>query len=87
MVELVATSDRGLTSERTQSTARPAGEPTARPSDRPTGRRIPVRRGFEFYEDQLVALKKRSLQEQLDGKSGNMSQMVRDALDEYLKKH
>jgi hypothetical protein len=73
--------------ERTQSTARPAGEPTARPSDRPTGRRIPVRRGFEFYEDQLVALKKRSLQEQLDGKSGNMSQMVRDALDEYLKKH
>ena len=58
-----------------------------RPSDRPTGRRIPVRRGFEFYEDQLVALKKRSLQEQLDGKSGNMSQMVRDALDDYLKKH
>lgn len=77
--------------EGTQSTdrptARPDGEPTTRPPDRPTGRRIPVRRGFEFYEDQLVALKKRSLQEQLDGESGNMSQMVRDALDDYLKKH
>jgi hypothetical protein len=77
--------------EGTQSTgrptARPDGEPTTRPPARPTGRRIPVRRGFEFYEDQLVALKKRSLQEQLDGKSGNMSQMVRDALDDYLKEH
>src|SRR5215218_8731199 len=59
-------------------TARPSGEPVTRPPDRPTGRRIPVRRGFEFYEDQLVALKKRSLQEQFDGKSGNMSQMVRE---------
>ena len=77
--------------EGAQSTDRPTGRPdgvaTTRPPDRPTGRRIPVRRGFEFYEDQLVALKKRSLQEQLDGKSGNMSQMVRDALDDYLKKH
>jgi len=62
------------------------GEPVERRHDRPTGRRIPVRRGFEFYEDQLVTLKKISLQEQLDGKPGNMSQMVREALDEYLKK-
>src|SRR5215207_3392950 len=58
-----------------RTTGRPDGEPTTRPADRPTGRRIPVRRGFEFYE------------EQLDGKSGNMSQMVRDALDDYLKRH
>src|SRR5215469_9236538 len=64
-------------------TKRLTGEPTERRSDRPTGRRVPVRRGFEFYEDQLITLKKISLQEQLDGKSGNMSQMVREALDEY----
>jgi hypothetical protein len=67
-------------------TGRPPGEPVARRNDRPTGRRVPVRRGFEFYEDQLMALKKLSLEEQMDGQSGNMSQMVREALDDYLAK-
>ncbi len=61
-------------------------QPTGRPGGRTTGRRVPIRRGFEFYSDQLVALKKLSLQDQLDGKTGNMSQMVREAVDEYLKK-
>jgi hypothetical protein len=32
-----------------------------------------------------VTLKKLSLQEQLEGKAGNMSQMVREALDNYLR--
>jgi hypothetical protein len=45
-----------------------------------------IRRGFEWYEDQLVALKRLSLQEQMEGRSGSMSEMVREALDEYLKK-
>jgi hypothetical protein len=31
-------------------------------------------------------LKKLSLAEQLEGKPGSMSQMVRDGLDDYLKK-
>jgi hypothetical protein len=64
--------------------------PTARPQDEPTGRpdnkRILVRRGFEWYEDQLNALKRLSIQEQLEGKQGSMSAMVREALDDYLKK-
>jgi hypothetical protein len=65
-----------------QATARPGDEPTNRPPDRvTTTRRIPVRRGFEFYEDQLTALKRMSLQQQMDGKSGSMSAMMRDALD------
>jgi hypothetical protein len=67
-------------------TARPDGEAVYQPDDRPTGKGILVRRGFEWREDQLRALKKLSLQEQLEGKQGSMSQMVRDALDEYLKK-
>ena len=45
-----------------------------------------MRRSFEWYADQLKALKKLSLEEQMEGKAGNMSQMVRDALDDYLKK-
>jgi hypothetical protein len=67
-------------------TGRPTGEPVVRRTGRPTGRRVPVRRGFEFYEDQLMALKRLSLEEQMDGESGNMSQMVREALDDYLAK-
>lgn len=60
--------------------------PTARPDDRTIGKGILVRRGFEWREDQLRALKQLSLKEQLEGKPGSMSQMVRDALDEYLKR-
>jgi hypothetical protein len=67
-------------------TSRPDGEAVYRPDDRPTGKGILVRRGFEWREDQLRALKKLSLQEQMEGKPGSMSQMVRDALDEYLRR-
>jgi hypothetical protein len=74
----------GLTTDR--ATARPGDEATYRPDDRLTGKGILVRRGFEWREDQLRALKKLSLQEQLEGKPGSMSQMVREALDEYLRR-
>jgi hypothetical protein len=69
-----------------RATARPGDEPTERPDDHPTGKGMLVRRGFEWREDQLRALKKLSLKEQLEGKPGSMSQMVRDALDEYLRR-
>jgi hypothetical protein len=65
---------------------RPDNEVTTRPGGVPTGRREFIRRGFEWYADQLRALKKLSLQEQMEDKPGNMSQMVREALDDYLKK-
>jgi hypothetical protein len=65
---------------------RPADEAATRPDDAQAGRREFIRRGFEWYADQLRALKKLSLEEQMEGKPGNMSQMVRDALDDYLKK-
>jgi hypothetical protein len=80
--------------QHSEPTARPVGEvakrssdeATTRPDSVPTGRREFIRRGFEWYADQLCALKKLSLEEQMEGKPGNMSQMVREALDDYLKK-
>lgn len=67
-------------------TARPGDESTYRPDHRPTAKGVLVRRGFEWREDQLRALKKLSIKEQIEGKPGSMSQMVRDALDDYLTK-
>src|SRR5688500_15566905 len=82
-------SDRGIPDAESSSQS-PSDRATARPQDEPTGRpdtkRILVRRGFEWYEDQLNALKRLSIQEQLEGKQGSMSAMVREALDDYLKK-
>jgi hypothetical protein len=59
--------------------------PNARTPVRPNGKRIITRNSFEIYEDQMDALRKLSLQEKMEGKLGSMSQMVRDAIDAYLK--
>jgi hypothetical protein len=67
-------------------TARPSDDPIGRSPDRVTNKRLLVRRAFEWYEDQLAALKRLSLQEQMDGKDGSMSAMVREAIDDYLRK-
>ncbi|MBT2451282.1 hypothetical protein J7F03_30280 [Streptomyces sp. ISL-43] len=69
-----------------KATARPGDEPAARLPDRPTGKRVLIRRGFEYGQDQLATLKKLSLEEQLEGGEGSMSAMVRQALDDYFKK-
>jgi|GEM_PF-2002238 len=50
------------------------------------GKRIITRNSFEIFEDQMDLLRKISLQEKMEGKLGSMSQMVRDAIDSYLKK-
>jgi hypothetical protein len=57
----------------------------ARTPVRPSGKRIITRNSFEIYEDQMDALRKLSLEEKMEGKLGSMSQMVRDAIDAYLK--
>lgn len=57
----------------------------ARTPVRTNGKRIITRNSFEIYEDQMDSLRKISLQEKMDGKLGSMSQMVRDAIDAYLK--
>ena len=53
--------------------------------------RTPVRRqltryAFEFYQDQVEDLRHIALEEKLKGGKGNMSEMVREAVDEYLEK-
>ena len=58
----------------------------ARPPVRPSGKRIITRNSFEIYEDQMDSLRKFSLHEKMGGKLGSMSQMVREAIDSYLKK-
>jgi hypothetical protein len=45
-----------------------------------------VRRTFDFYEEQIAYLKQESLREQLDGKEGSMNAMVREAIDDWIKK-
>jgi hypothetical protein len=65
-----------------RSTDRPIGGPAGRPN----GRRIPTRRAFEIFEDQINALRQLSYQEKMNGGLGSMSNMVREAIDEYLNK-
>jgi hypothetical protein len=54
---------------------------------RANGKRIITRNSFEIFEDQMDSLRERSFQEKRRGTLGSMSAMVRDAIDEYLRKH
>jgi hypothetical protein len=58
----------------------------ARTPERPFGKRIITRNSFEIFEDQMESLRKLSFQEKMEGKLGSMSQMMREAIDDYLKK-
>jgi hypothetical protein len=77
-----------------QEAERPNNQPSqtipervnARTPVRPNGKRIITRNSFEIYEDQMEALRKLSFQEKMEGKLGSMSQMMREAIDDYLKK-
>ncbi len=53
---------------------------------RTPGRRKLVRHPFEFYEDQVAELRRISLEAQLRGEKTSMSEIVRRALDEYLRR-
>lgn len=45
-----------------------------------------VRRTFDFFEDQIGYLTKVSLEERLAGKETSMNSMIREAIDDYMKK-
>jgi hypothetical protein len=68
--------------KRTSEASSPQREPG---TPRPTKRGF-VRRSFDFYEDQVSYLTKVSLQERLAGGEGSMNAMVREAVDDYIKK-
>lgn len=52
----------------------------------PKKQRSITRYAFEFYQDQLDLLRRISLEEKMQGEKGSMSEMVREALDDYLAK-
>ena|SRR5438067_1947077 len=45
-----------------------------------------VRRSFDFYEDQIKYLTHESLEDRLAGREGSMNAMVREAIDDWIKK-
>ena len=49
-------------------------------------KRATKRYSFEFYIDQVETIRKMRLQAQIEGKNLNQSDIVRQALDEYLQK-
>ena len=40
----------------------------------------------KFYQDQVEELRRLSLEEKMQGEKGSMSEMVREAIDDYLTK-
>jgi len=60
--------------------------PSPLASATPSLKRSFVRRTFDFYEEQIAYLKQESLREQLEGKEGSMNAMVREAIDDWIKK-
>ena len=76
----------------TETEQRPFVEAEVRPSPSAPVRtpvrikRTITRYAFEFFQDQIETLKKFSIEEQIRGEKGSMSQMVREALDAYIAK-
>lgn len=64
--------------------APPAGPSPARTPVRV--RRSITRYAFEFFQDQVESLKGFSIEEQIRGEKGSMSEMVREAVDAYIAK-
>ena len=62
-----------------------SGQQPGQPATRSLKRSF-VRRTFDFYEEQIAYLKQESLREQLEGKEGSMNAMVREAIDDWIKK-
>jgi hypothetical protein len=55
-------------------------------SSKPTKRAI-IRHSFQFYQDQLTQLKRLRAQKELQGEACHLSDLVRQALDEFLARN
>jgi hypothetical protein len=62
------------------------GTPSPVPHAQPNNRPVKPRHGFDIYWDQYEALVKFSNEEKLQGGTGSMSRMAREALDDYIAK-
>ena len=65
--------------------SRPALKPD-KPEVEAVTNRSTRRYSFEFYDDQIKRLKQMKYQSGMNGKTVSMSEIVRDALDDYLAK-
>jgi hypothetical protein len=65
----------------------PATRSIKKPPALKSPKRSFVRRTFDFYDDQITYLTRLSLQERLAGKERSMNEMVREALDDWIKKN
>jgi hypothetical protein len=62
-----------------------SAQPGQAGSDTPR-RKIKPRWPFDLYVDQIEELRKLSLEERMQGGTGSMSAMVREAIDAYIAK-
>jgi hypothetical protein len=60
--------------------------PTSQQSTQKASKRSFVRRSFDFYEDQIKYLTRESLEDRLAGREGSMNAIVREAIDDWIKK-
>jgi hypothetical protein len=77
----------GRTPER--PTTRTDDHPNASTPERPdvrTGKRQIARHSFNFYQDQIVALKRLVAQRSLAGDETTLSDLARQAIDDFLAK-
>lgn len=56
-----------------------------RTPERSNGRRTRRRASYELFTDQIEAIQRIAFEDKLQGGTGNQSEMVRDAIDTYLK--
>ncbi|MGI8552036.1 MAG: hypothetical protein ACR2PL_14805 [Dehalococcoidia bacterium] len=75
-----------LDDEHVRTDLRPSGRPPETPIARAGSRRTTTRYAFEFFQDQVEALQRLALEQKVQGEKGSMSEMVREAIDEYLAK-
>ena len=72
--------------EELEKEAKQNGTPHTVPQPDANKRPVKPRHGFDIYWDQYEALVKWSNEEKLQGATGSMSRMVREALDDYIVK-
>jgi hypothetical protein len=72
--------------EEQEKEAKQNGTPHTVPQPDANKRPVKPRHGFDIYWDQYEALVKWSNEEKLQGGTGSMSRMAREALDDYIAK-
>lgn len=78
--------------DRTVAATERANDRTSNSTERPNGRTVyperkTTRHSFEFYADQIQAIRRLRAQKELAGEPVSLSAMIRDAVDRYLDSH